>query len=237
VPAISPILNLISGSRNSSFSNKIRQIKRFSEAVKLSPKHRYMSWACISSQTETNSLFKTNPAANFDAIFEESFLQQKFNPVNYADLKIVLADDMLVKADRMSMQHGLEIRNPFLDYRIVEMAMNLPMHQKINADGQKVILRNNFRQLLPEAIFTRSKKGFELPLWKWLKNELKTEIDNKWLSQATIEEQNLFNYERINELKQKLYSTNPGDAPAQIWALIVFQNWYANFKPFIKPNA
>lgn len=237
VPALNPVLNLVSGSRNSAFSNKLRQLKRFSEAVKLNPKERYISWACMSSQTETENLLKNKTPNSFYTVFEDAFSQKLFNPVNYADLKIVLADDMLVKADRMSMQHGLEIRSPFLDYNIVEMAINLPLHQKINANWQKVILRNNFKELLPEEVFTRPKKGFELPLWKWLKTELKTEIENNWLNKTVIDEQNIFNYTAIHELKQKLYSNNPGDAPGQIWALIVFQNWHSNFKQFIQPNA
>lgn len=236
LPAFSPIYNLMLGSRNSGFGNKIRQLKRFSEAVKSSPKERYMSWACISSQSETDNLFITNTATNFDSLFEEAFTQKDFNPVNLADLKIVLADDMLVKADRMSMQHGLEIRNPFLDYRIVEMALNLPMHQKINSQYQKVILHSNFKHLLPEEIFKRSKKGFELPLWKWLKTELKTEIESDWLSENFIKQQGIFNYTTIYELKQKLFSTSPGDTPAKIWALIVFQQWYKNNQQFIQNN-
>lgn len=236
IPAFNPIYNLMVGSRNSGFGNKIRQLKRFSDAVKLSPMERYMSWASISSQSETDSLFKNKPVTNFDTIFEEAFLQKSFNPVNYADLKIVLADDMLVKADRTSMQYGLEIRNPFLDYRIVEMAINLPMHQKINGDYQKVILRNNFKHLLPVEIFNRRKKGFELPLWKWLKKELKNEIESNWLNESFIKDQNIFNYQTIYELKQKLYSNNPGDAPAKIWALIVFQQWYLTNRNFIKTN-
>lgn len=235
VPAFAPVYDLVEGSRNSKFGNKMRQLKRFAEAVKLNPQERYMSWACLSSQSEVNALLKQAVKPDFDSIFKEAFSQTFFNPVNYADLKIVLADDMLVKADRMSMQHGLEIRNPFLDYRIVEMAMNLPLHQKINGSHQKVILRNNFKHLLPETIFTRSKKGFELPLWKWLKKELNSEINNNWLSEKKIKEQGLFNYETIQLLKKKLHSHNPGDAPAQLWALIVFSNWYDNYKEFINP--
>lgn len=233
VPAFSPVYDLVQGSRNSKFGNKIRQLKRFAEAVKLNPKERFMSWACISSQTEVNALLSRQEKTDFDSLFKEPFEQSAFNQINYADLKIVLADDMLVKADRMSMQHGLEIRNPFLDYRVVEMAMNLPMHQKINGTHQKVILRNNFKHLLPETIFTRSKKGFELPLWKWLKKELSAEINANRLNEQKIKEQGLFNYDTIQQLKNKLHSNNPGDAPAQIWALIVFNQWYENYREFI----
>ena len=213
----------------------MRQLKRFSDSVRLSPEERYKNWACVSDSQEVKQLLHLHYTKNaFTNLFNESFSQKTFNPVNYADLKIVLADDMLVKADRMSMQHGLEIRNPFLDYRVVELAMNLPMEQKISGAGQKLILKENFKHLLPAEILNRPKKGFELPLWKWLNKELKNDIENKWLSKKIIDEQQYFNYSAVHKLKEELFSNNPGDSPAKVWALIIFQNWYFNFKQFIK---
>lgn len=236
-PVLNPALSLLPDSRNKKFANKIRQLKRFSKSVNLHPEERYINWACISSEKEVNELLLANSNHTFNDLFKNAFLQKEFNPVNYADLKIVLADDMLVKADRMSMQHGLEIRNPFLDYRVVEFAMNLPENKKISNQGQKLILKENFKNLLPPEIFSREKKGFELPLWKWLKTELKTDIETNWLNENKIKEQNIFNYETVQKLKQKLYSDNPGDAPAKVWALIIFQNWYQNFRSFIRTNS
>jgi asparagine synthase (glutamine-hydrolysing) len=233
-PMMSPVLSLLPDSRNKSFSNKVRQLKRFSKSVNLKAEDRYINWACISNEKEVNDLLLSKSNHTFNNLFSEAFTQNNFNPVNYADLKIVLADDMLVKADRMSMQHGLEIRNPFLDYRVVEFAMNLAENKKISNQGQKLILKESFKDLLPKEIFSRKKKGFELPLWKWLKTELKNDIEKNWLSEKRIKEEAIFNYDAIKKLKQKLYSDNPGDAPAKIWALIVFQNWLANFKSFIK---
>lgn len=235
LPAFSPLLNLFPQSRNSGFTNKLRQLKRFSQSANLSPQDRYANWASISNNEEVKELLHSSYSKNsFDNLFSEAFSQTNFNSVNLADLKIVLADDMLVKADRMSMQHGLEIRNPFLDYRIVELAMNLPMEQKISGAGQKLILKENFKHLLPKEIFDRPKKGFELPLWKWLNKELKNDIETKWLSKNIIEEQKIFNYAAVNKLKQELFSQNPGDSPAKVWALIIFQNWYNNFRNHIK---
>lgn len=236
-PVLNPVLSLFPDSRNSAFANKIRQLKRFSYSANLAPMQRYINWACISNEKEVEALLLRAEGKHFGSLFEEAFLQKDFNPVNYADLKIVLSDDMLVKADRMSMRHGLEIRTPFLDYRVVEFAMNLPEHKKISGEGQKLILKNTFRHLLPEEIFSRKKKGFELPLWKWLKHELKNDIENKWLKEDLIREQGLFDYQTIKKLKHKLYSDNPGDSPAQIWALIIFQNWYHNFTPYIRKNS
>ncbi len=233
-PVLNPVLSVLPESRNKKFSNKIRQLKRYSKSANLDPAERYIDWACISSEKEVNDLLLSKGHHQFNELFQEAFSQKNFNPVNYADLKIVLADDMLVKADRMSMQHGLEIRNPFVDYRVVEFAMNLPENKKISNQGQKLILKDSFKDLLPAEIFTREKKGFELPLWKWLKTELKDDIEKKWLSEKRIKEEGIFNYETVQKLKQKLYSDNPGDAPAKIWALIIFQNWLTNFRSYIK---
>lgn len=235
IPLSNPVLNVFTGSRNSKLSNKIRQLKRFADSAKLPAEARYINWACISGSKEVDQLMKVKSGRNyFLNIFNEGFEQNSFNAVNYCDLKIVLPDDMLVKADRMSMQHGLEIRNPFMDFRVVEFALNLPMKQKINSGGQKIILKETFKDLLPGEIINRAKKGFELPLWKWLNNELKSDIESKWLSKEKIENQGIFNYEMISELKTKLYSKNAGDAPAKIWALIVFQQWMENFGDSIK---
>lgn len=233
-PMLNPVLSVLPESRNKGFSNKVRQLKRYSKSANLNPAQRYINWACISNEKEVNALLFAKHNNTFNNLFKEAFHQKQFNPINYADLKIVLADDMLVKADRMSMQHGLEIRNPFLDYRVVEFAMNLSEHKKISDKGQKLILKETFKDLLPKEIFDRKKKGFELPLWKWLKTELKNDIESNWLNEKRIKEEAIFNYDIVKKLKQKLYSDNPGDAPAKIWALIVFQNWHTNFREFIQ---
>lgn len=233
LPLFEPMFGLLQGSRNSGFSNKIRQLKRFSGAMKLSDTERYISWASISSGSEVNELLKLNGEKNFYQIFNEFFIQEKFNAVNLADLRIVLTDDMLVKADRMSMRHGIELRSPFLDFRVVEYAMNLPQVEKINKEQQKVILRNTFGKLLPEEILTRNKKGFELPLWKWLSKELRHEIESNLLSEEYIKAQSIFNYPKVLQLKNQLFSNQPGDSPAKIWAILVFQYWYKNYESFI----
>jgi asparagine synthase (glutamine-hydrolysing) len=144
-------------------------------------------------------------------------------------MKIVLAGDMLTKVDSMSMANSLEVRVPFLDYRVVDFAFQLPDHFKINAKNRKIILKEAFKNELPPEIFNRSKKGFEVPLLKWFKGDLKSWITNDLLSERMILEQQIFNYDAISALLKKLFSNNPGDAVAKVWALIVFQNWYKKY--------
>ncbi|MBA3681934.1 MAG: asparagine synthase (glutamine-hydrolyzing) [Bacteroidetes bacterium] len=232
---ISPLLALSSGSRQGTLANKIRQLKKFNTLVKLSPIEKQKFLASVSTQKEIDALLKGKISANyFDSLFKTNSVYANFDLEDAFDLQTVLTDDMLVKADRFSMQHGIEIRNPFLDYRVVEFALNLEKNKKINKNQQKIILRKSFGNLLPAEIFERSKKGFEVPLHKWLSGKFNSEIENKILNKEKIESENILNYAYIEMLKEQLHSKNPGDSAAKLWAVIVFESWLTNFKDYIK---
>lgn len=232
---VAPFAGSMDESRQGTLQNKVRQLKKFEQLIRLNTVEKQSFLAQISSNEDVYNLLSNKVNVSyFNSLFKVNELFNSFALEDVFDLQTVLKDDMLVKADRFSMQHGLEIRNPFLDYRIVEYALNLKADQKINTQEQKIILRKTFANLLPEEIFNRSKKGFELPLWKWLNNELKNEIETKWLSKELINDQQLFNYAQVEKLKKQLFSNSPGDSAAKVWALIVFQNWYLQNKHFIK---
>jgi asparagine synthase (glutamine-hydrolysing) len=90
----------------------------------------------------------------------------------YADLSLYLADDILVKVDRMSMATSLETRAPFLDGDVMELAFSMPGHFKIRNGERKWILKQAMRPLLPESILSRRKEGFSIPMKNWLRREL-----------------------------------------------------------------
>ncbi|MBL7922404.1 MAG: asparagine synthase (glutamine-hydrolyzing) [Bacteroidia bacterium] len=231
----SPLLSISSGSREGTLANKTRQLKKFNALVKLSSTEKQKFLASISTQKETDQLLKTKiRTAYFDNLFKTNQSLHNFELEDTFDLQTVLADDMLVKADRFSMQHGIEIRNPFLDYRVVEFALNLEKNKKISRNEQKIILKKSFNQLLPFEIFTRSKKGFEVPLHKWLTGKFNSEIENKILNKEKIKAEDILNYEAIEGLIKKMHSKNPGDSAAKLWAVIVFESWLTNFKDYIK---
>ena len=94
---------------------------------------------------------------------------------------------------------------------------------------KKRVVQDAFRDLLPQELYNRPKHGFEVPLLGWFQNELKFKIETEWLSDSFILEQNIFSVETIKSLKKRLFSSNPGDVHAQVWALIVFQNWYKKY--------
>ncbi|UFS69125.1 asparagine synthase (glutamine-hydrolyzing) [Geomonas sp. RF6] len=106
----------------------------------------------------------------------------------YTDLKTYLPGDILVKVDRMSMAHSLEVRAPFLDYRVVEFAAALPTSCKISAGQKKVILKRVFGPLLPESVFNRPKQGFTVPLDCWFRSELKGLAEESLLREEAMGE-------------------------------------------------
>jgi len=235
---LGPSLKFIPKSRNGILSNKIRQAEKFGVGLNLNQKDRYWRWASLTSETEALKLL--NPEIKAQLSIENWQLQKHkllspitsehdFNELLQADMQVVLPNDMLRKVDLMSMANGLEVRVPFLDHHVVDYVFQLPVSSKINGQMRKRILQDTFRDLLPEELYNRPKKGFEVPLLKWFRSSLKTLIKDDLLSDRFIEEQNIFDPREIRRLKKRLFSMNPGDAQATVWALIVFQWWWKRY--------
>jgi len=121
------------------------------------------------------------------------------------DIKYYLRDDLLVKADRASMKWSLELRSPFLDYRLVEWAINLNPDFKIQGRNQKVILKDLLHQYVDAKWFQRPKWGFSMPLDSWLKNELKPVLEY-YTSETMLKRYGLVDYKVVAKLKQKYFS-------------------------------
>ena len=127
------------------------------------------------------------------------------------------------------MANALEVRTPFLDVDVVNFLFTLPVSFKIDAGIRKKIVQDTFRSLLPQELYNRPKKGFEVPLLKWLRTEMKSVILDDLLSADFVKEQGIFNAGAIEALKRQLFSANPGDIHARIWAIVVFQHWWKKY--------
>ena len=240
VKSLAPIIDKLPQSRNSSISNLSRQLSKFSSGAKLGNKLRYWQWATIIDEEEANYLIKEKKSNRLQRLSDDGFSYKKrkehflhtiqktgdINDVLLTDMNLVLQNDILKKVDCMSMANSLEVRTPFLDHEVVDYAFSLPVDFKINRSTRKKILIDTFGHLLPEALLDRPKKGFEVPMLKWLRTDLKPMIENDLLGNKFIEQQGIFNGEAIVNLKAKLFSNNPGDSAATVWAIIVFQYWW-----------
>jgi len=238
VSALAPAWDALPKSRNSSVGNKFRQLKRFADGMKINSKERYWQWAGFVKEAEVSALFSETTRSRFQRQQYESrkkellrFIPEKetMNDILLTDMNLVLANDMLTKVDLMSMANGLEVRVPFLDYQVVNFLFSLPDDYKITKSIRKRILQDAFKDVLPEKLYNRPKKGFEVPLLKWFRKEMKSLIMDDLLSEKSITEQGIFNYSEIEKLKRQLFSSNPQDVHARIWALIVFQWWWRKY--------
>ncbi len=234
VAALGPLWKMLPRSRSGRFGNTVRQLDRFARGARLSATDRYWQWCSIAGNEENSRLMKEGLSPSERAEMEQIVTSYtaglhddgELNEVLLADLKLVLPGDMLTKVDRMSMANSLEVRVPFLDHRVVEYAFSLEPAYKISGKDKKKIVRDAFREVLPAALFDRPKRGFEVPMLEWMRGPLKERLFNDLLSESHIRTQGLFNYEEILRLRRQLFSVRPGDAPARLYALLVFQTWW-----------
>ena len=161
---------------------------------------------------------------NIYKIVDQCFQYSKL-PINQSlafETKYYLPDDLLVKVDRMSMAHSLEVRVPFLDHRIVEFAATLPINYKIRNGQTKYLLKQSMGRYLPKDIIKKPKQGFTPPIKEWLKNDLKDFTMDLLLSSKKIND--YIQYDKIEELLISHYS-GKRDYQYQIWSLLVLVLW------------
>ena len=221
-------------SRNSKLGNLFRKLKKFSEGSNLSADERYWLWAGLMQEADASNLMLKNAKPEIYHTRKTQILQllkqsKDFNDVLATDVRLVLLSDMLKKVDLYSMANSLEVRTPFLDHRLVNFAFGLRANYKIQEGMKKRILQDAARPYLPESLYNRPKQGFEVPLLPWFRGELSDLIHQDLLSASFIKEQNLFNPQYISQLLNQLKSNSPGDAPANVWALLVFNKWWKRY--------
>ena len=224
-----PLWKALPKSRNSKFGNLNRQLLRFSDGIKKGNSERYWDWAGILKDEQAGQLL-INKGDQFEhykaSILGNHLNQDDFNGVLMQDVQQVLVGDMLTKVDLNSMNNSLEVRVPFLDHNVVEFAFQIPSAFKIEQGIKKKILQETFKPDLPPELFKRPKHGFEVPLLKWFKGPLASEIKSNYLDKDFIIEQNIFNWKTVEATLKKLNSSNPEDSAATTWALVVFQHWW-----------
>ena len=155
------------------------KVKRFLEGCLMSADRAHAYWNGTFSEAEKRSMLPgfTSRRAGRPAL--ERFVitpwqKTSLHPICGSTRSIILADDILVKSDRMSMAHSVEVRPPFLDHRIVEFAATLPAPLKIRGSCQKYILKELMKDKLPPSIPLRKKMGFDIPAHEWLRGPLRS---------------------------------------------------------------
>ena len=231
--ASKPFVNLFPpSSKKKGLWNKIQ---RFCQGYENEPQMRHMRWMMFLSTSAKHSLY--TPAlqeslGGIRSLFELDPLHSLLNNLPsedslnnelFLDLKTYLADDILVKVDRMSMATSLETRVPFLDHRIVEFIFRIPSKYKLKGMTTKWILKKTMERLLPHENIYRSKEGFSIPIKHWLKTDLK-DLMLDYLKEERINEEGLFQFPAIRKMIDQHLSQRRNFSH-QLWALLVFEIW------------
>jgi asparagine synthase (glutamine-hydrolysing) len=149
--------------------------------------------------------------------------KNKFQKVADLNLKLWLENDSNVKVDRASMASSVEVRSPFLDYRIVEFARKLPIEYRFKGTLRKRILRDILSDYIPENIFNQPKKGFSVPLADWIRGPLKDDFTTYLKKEKLIKIENL-DMDKIQKLFQ-LHLTKDVDYSSYLWRVYVLSKW------------
>ena len=206
----------------------VRRLKKFIRATKSSFPERLLSLKEVFSDEIRKNLLLNNNNRNKSRDSALGWINKllggyngdRINSMLYSDLKDSLPGDMLTKVDWMSMKNSLEVRVPLLDHRIVELAFRMKGSLKLNNGKTKFVLKKAFKDLLPPSLYNRPKAGFEVPISRWLKTDLKFLID-QYLDKDTLREQGIFDFEIVDDLIQK-HLSNKTDTSWMLWNLIVF---------------
>lgn len=230
---IEPAVNALPVShRNLSLDYKA---KRFLRAAKYDDVARHHSWFGSFSPDQHNSLFSGEFLAQTEAdiygdvreLVGSSDAKDVVERMQYADINYYLAEDILTKVDRAAMAVSLETRAPFLDPRIGQFAASLPVDYKLKGKNGKLILKAAMKDLLPEEILSRPKKGFGIPIAIWLKGRLNPRL-REALSPERLRKQGLFNAEYVGKLIEE-HETGAASHHKELWTLLVFQLWHDQY--------
>lgn len=204
--------------------------KRFVRAAALPPLERHHGWKEIFSSEERHELLQArwlDPTADPLKPWRERWVETVEAPLlarlQDVDLGVYLADDLLVKTDRMSMTHGLEARVPYLDPVVAELALSLPTNLKVRGLQKKRLLRAAARPLIPAGITRARKRGFSIPAAAWLRGELQP-LARDLLSPARTAAQGFFEPQAVTRLLED-HVTRRRDNSRQLWGLMSFSLW------------
>ncbi len=203
--------------------------KRFVRGAGLPPLERHHAWKEIFSREARAELLLPERRSGFDPLslyrarYAETEGAEPLARLLDVDLGVYLVDDLLVKTDRASMAHSLEVRVPFLDQLVAELALALPDRLKVRGLAKKRLLRIAAAPLLPPELLRGKKRGFSIPMAAWLRGEL-VPFARDVLSPDAIRRQGYFRPEAVTRLLDT-HVARREDLSRQLWGLLAFSLW------------
>jgi asparagine synthase (glutamine-hydrolysing) len=142
----------------------------------------------------------------------------------YQDLRLRLPELLLMRVDKLTMANAVEARVPFLDHQLVELAMSLPAHEKIQGDTGKQVLKRTVADLLPQDLIWRRKQGFSTPVSQWFRGDMGVQLEQR-LRDSQIHELGWLDREAVGKLI-KIHRAGRADRSFQLWNLLNLGTWF-----------
>ncbi len=196
------------------------------------PVHRHMEWLGTFNKAErfllagprlVEAVRETDVFEDIDRATALFGQPDTGNRLLFAYARSYLMDQVLVKMDRASMHYGLETRAPFLDHALAEFVFSLPYHYKYRNGTTKYLLKKLMEDKLPQGIAHRKKKGFGIPLARWLRGPLR-DFCLETLAEDKLRSQGYLNPEYVSKLIDD-HMSGARDNRKELWNLMVFQIW------------
>ena len=209
------------------------KLKRFLAGAMMSPGAAHTFWNGTFTEEEKENFFyfaDRSPMESFVSRLGSEVGSEKFLRF---DQDFYLPDDILYKADRMSMAHSLEIRPPFLDERIVRFAASLPANLKVSLFDSKIVLRELMKDKLPQKVLTRKKTGFDIPVHDWFRSTLKDFLLDT-INERSVEDSQIFDWDGISTVID-LHLQRKANLGYHIWGLLTLLLWMKRWKITLRP--
>jgi asparagine synthase (glutamine-hydrolysing) len=214
--------------RSSGLLNVVRRAGKFAESARLPESQRYLAWFDIFTHAERAGLhpagMEDRVGERVDALFERALAMglDEVQRLQYVDFHTMLLDNLLMKSDKLSMAHSLEVRVPMLDRPLVELGLGLPMRAKIGLFRGKVLLRRFVRAELKGTISRRPKRGFEIPVDRWFREEATADLREE-LRQGALVRDLGFSAEGIADVVKR--HVRGEDLGRKLFALLTLELW------------
>src|SRR5437763_1002121 len=196
----------------------------------------YLNWVRYFDQALLNRLYSQDLKRELAGHDPSEFLMGLFiraggadliDRINYVDLHSFLPYNILRYSDRMSMAHGLEIRCPYTDHKLIEFLARVPWQSKLRGNRTKRLLRLAAQDWLPESVLKRGKMGLNPPMGVWLRGHLRPLL-SEYVSPDQVRRRGYFNPEAVTELIRDLM-TGRRDYSLHLWALISVEEWHRQY--------
>lgn len=218
------------GEEASSARSYRRWLRQFIEGVARPEPSRYASWVGYADVAQRDALLRPEfvgslgpRSTTVEAAYARAEQGGPIARASYADLHGFLPENVLRCSDRMSMAHGLEVRVPYCDHRLLELAAQLPDHQRIGAWVSKRILRRVARKRLPSVVLRQRKLGFNGPVGIWLRSQLQR-VRRDQLAPDRVRRRGLLRPASVSRYLDE-HQSGLRDHSLRIWSLVVLEQW------------